>query len=155
CLILGFPSISATLVVVGVGPLSGKGPRIIVFADASVLPRLSSATGVTKPKPKSLNNASFAAKKATHKSKSGPALEPGHGKLQKNVKKPVKQEPNKGKQTVKTGAITPADEKAQLDTVPKEAMPEENKENMVNIYVDLDIYFVTGCSPGGRDERGS
>ncbi|GJR61008.1 hypothetical protein Tco_1503170 [Tanacetum coccineum] len=116
---------------------------------------LSSATGVTKPKPKSLNNASFAAKKATHKSKSGPALEPGHGKLQKNVKKPVKQEPNKGKQTVKTGAITPADEKAQLDTVPKEAMPEENKENMVNIYVDLDIYFVTGCSPGGRDERGS
>ncbi|GJS65710.1 hypothetical protein Tco_0680274 [Tanacetum coccineum] len=39
CLILGFPSISATLVVVGVGPLSGKGPRIIVFADASVLPR--------------------------------------------------------------------------------------------------------------------
>ncbi|GJU17153.1 hypothetical protein Tco_1145119 [Tanacetum coccineum] len=42
CLILGFPSISATLVVVGVGPLSGKGPRIIVFADASVLPRITS-----------------------------------------------------------------------------------------------------------------
>ncbi|GJY99590.1 hypothetical protein Tco_0517020 [Tanacetum coccineum] len=39
CLVLGFPSISVTLVVVGVGPLSGKGPRIIVFADASVLPR--------------------------------------------------------------------------------------------------------------------
>nr|GFD29599.1 hypothetical protein [Tanacetum cinerariifolium] len=67
---------------------------------------LSSATGVTKSKPKSLNNASFAAKKATQKSKSGPALEPGHGKLQKNVKKPVKQEPNKGKQTVKTGYHT-------------------------------------------------
>ncbi|GJZ29473.1 hypothetical protein Tco_0574120 [Tanacetum coccineum] len=42
CLILGFPSISATLVVVGVGPLSGKGPRIIVFADTSVLPRITS-----------------------------------------------------------------------------------------------------------------
>ncbi|GKC24578.1 putative ribonuclease H-like domain-containing protein [Tanacetum coccineum] len=39
CLVLGFPSISVTLVVVGVGPLSGKGPRIIVFADKSVLPR--------------------------------------------------------------------------------------------------------------------
>ncbi|GKA50759.1 reverse transcriptase domain-containing protein [Tanacetum coccineum] len=33
CLVPGFPSISVTLVVVGVGP------RIIVFADASVLPR--------------------------------------------------------------------------------------------------------------------
>ncbi|GJT37416.1 retrovirus-related pol polyprotein from transposon TNT 1-94 [Tanacetum coccineum] len=42
CLVPGFPSISVTLVVVGVGPLSGKGLRIIVFADASVLPRLSS-----------------------------------------------------------------------------------------------------------------
>ncbi|GJS34012.1 hypothetical protein Tco_0532394 [Tanacetum coccineum] len=42
CLVLGFPSISVTLVVVGVGPLSGKGPRIIVFADASVLPRITS-----------------------------------------------------------------------------------------------------------------
>ncbi|GKB08526.1 hypothetical protein Tco_0836838 [Tanacetum coccineum] len=42
CLVLGFPSISVTLVVVGVGPLSGKGPRIIVFADTSVLPRITS-----------------------------------------------------------------------------------------------------------------
>ncbi|GJX62715.1 ribonuclease H-like domain-containing protein [Tanacetum coccineum] len=39
CLILGFPSISVTLVVARVGPLSGKGPRVIVSADASDLPR--------------------------------------------------------------------------------------------------------------------
>nr|GFB81197.1 hypothetical protein [Tanacetum cinerariifolium] len=42
------------------------------------------------------------------------------------------------------------DTPARLDTAPKKAIPEENKENMlVNIYADLDIYFVTGCSPGG------
>ncbi|GJV53081.1 hypothetical protein Tco_1448822 [Tanacetum coccineum] len=106
---------------------------------------LSSATGVAKPKPKSLNSASSAAKEATQKSNhvsrvkapmskkpanQGPALESGHGKMQKNAKKPIKQESNKGKQAVKTEAITAADEKAQLDTVPKEAVLEENKENM-------------------------
>ncbi|GJR27098.1 plant UBX domain-containing protein 10-like protein [Tanacetum coccineum] len=32
------------MLVAGVGPLSGKGPRVIVFADASVLPRASEAT---------------------------------------------------------------------------------------------------------------
>nr|GEW79867.1 neurofilament heavy polypeptide like [Tanacetum cinerariifolium] len=104
---------------------------------------LSSATGVAKLKPKSLNSASSAAKEATQKSNpvsrikapmskkpanQGPALESGHGKMQKNAKKPIKQESNKGKQAVKAEAITPTDEKAQ--TVPKEAVLEENKENM-------------------------
>ncbi|GJU86583.1 zinc finger MYM-type protein 1-like protein [Tanacetum coccineum] len=37
CLVLGFPSISVTLVVAGVGPLSGKGPRQSCWTDADVL----------------------------------------------------------------------------------------------------------------------
>ncbi|GJV96642.1 hypothetical protein Tco_1548219 [Tanacetum coccineum] len=37
CLVLGFPSISVTLVVAGVGPLSGKGPQQSFRSDADVL----------------------------------------------------------------------------------------------------------------------
>ena len=91
---------------------------------------LSSATGVPKLKPRSLNNsASSAAKESArettqkgnpvHRIKAPinkkmanqiPALETGHAKMQKNSKKPSKQESKKEKQKVKTEVTKPADE---------------------------------------------
>ncbi|KAM0033038.1 hypothetical protein Hdeb2414_s0016g00481651 [Helianthus debilis subsp. tardiflorus] len=97
---------------------------------------LSSAAGASKLKPKSLtNSASSVAKEsvreATQKSNSvSKTKAPMIKKIEKNGKKTIKQESNKEKQKVKTDAMKPADEKAQLDTSPNEAVIEENKENM-------------------------
>ncbi|KAL8230676.1 hypothetical protein R6Q57_000454 [Mikania cordata] len=97
---------------------------------------LSSATGVSKLKPKSLNNsASSAAKEPVREiaQKNVPVSrikDPMNKKMEKNCKKTIKQEINKEKQRVKNEGMKPADEKVQLDISPKEAVIEENKENM-------------------------
>ncbi|KAJ0755008.1 hypothetical protein HanPI659440_Chr09g0353141 [Helianthus annuus] len=97
---------------------------------------LSSATGASKLKPKSLtNSASSVAKEsvreATQKSNSvSKTKAPMIKKIEKNGKKTIKQESNKEKQKVKTDPMKPADEKGQLDTSANEAVIEENKENM-------------------------
>ncbi|KAI3785708.1 hypothetical protein L1987_44832 [Smallanthus sonchifolius] len=97
---------------------------------------LSSATGVSKLKPKSLNtSASSPAKESVRETtqKSNPVSKtkaPVNKKMEKNNKKTIKQESNKEKQKVKTEGMKPADEKAQLDISPEEAVIEENKENM-------------------------
>ncbi|XP_076942998.1 uncharacterized protein LOC143613063 [Bidens hawaiensis] len=91
---------------------------------------LSSATGASKLKPKSLNNsASSAAKESvTQKSNLVPKTKSQvNKKTEKNIKKPIKQVSNKEKKIVKTAVA--ADEKAQLDVSPTEEAI-ENKENM-------------------------
>ncbi|KAM0041144.1 hypothetical protein Hdeb2414_s0011g00362841 [Helianthus debilis subsp. tardiflorus] len=97
---------------------------------------LSSATGASKLKSKSLTNsansvAKESVREATRKSNSiSKTKAPMIKKIEKNGKKTIKQESNKEKQKVKTDPMKPADEKAQLDTSPNEAVIEENKENM-------------------------
>ncbi|KAD4888937.1 hypothetical protein E3N88_21010 [Mikania micrantha] len=96
---------------------------------------VSSATGGSKLKPKSLNNsASSAAKESVREiaQKNVPVsrIKAPMNKMEKNCKKTIKQEPNKEKQRVKNEGMIPADEKVQLDISPKVAVIEENKENM-------------------------
>ncbi|KAI3726898.1 hypothetical protein L1987_66705 [Smallanthus sonchifolius] len=97
---------------------------------------LSSATGVSKLKPQTLNtSASSAAKESVRETtqKSNPVSKtkaPVNKKMEKNCKKTIKEESNKEKQKVKTEGMKPVDEKAQLDTSPEEEVIEENKENM-------------------------
>ncbi|XP_076893922.1 uncharacterized protein LOC143546056 [Bidens hawaiensis] len=92
---------------------------------------LSSATGASKLKPKSLNSASSAAKESvkevTKKSNLVSKTKAPVNKVEKVTKKIIKQESNKEKPKVKTPV---ADEKAQLDVSPTEEVIEENKENM-------------------------
>nr|XP_043617349.1 uncharacterized protein LOC122589165 [Erigeron canadensis] len=108
---------------------------------------LSSAIGNSKPKPRSMNSSASSAaktsvKEATRKSNSVSKIEApmvkiqkaatntGNNKMQKNIKKLSKQDSKKEKQMVKTEAMKPTNEEDLLDTFPKEAVLEENKENM-------------------------
>ncbi|KAI7746213.1 hypothetical protein M8C21_026153, partial [Ambrosia artemisiifolia] len=104
---------------------------------------LSSATGVSKLRPKSLSNsASSVAKESVRetaqksnsvsktKAPMNKKVEKNGKKDEKNGKKAIKQESNKEKQKVKTDPVKPLDEKAELDTSPMESVIEENKENM-------------------------
>lgn len=82
---------------------------------------LSSATGVSKLKPKSLTNSASSAakesvKEATQKSNTVSRIKaPMNKKMEKNCKKTIKQESNKEKQKVKTGGMKPADEQGKLN----------------------------------------
>ncbi|KAK9066533.1 hypothetical protein SSX86_013856 [Deinandra increscens subsp. villosa] len=104
--------------------------------DVESAQSLSSANGVSKLKPKSLtSSASSAAKESvketTQKSNLVSRVKaPMNKKMEKNSKKTIKQESNKVEQKVKNEEMKPADEKAQLDISPNEAVIEENKENM-------------------------
>ncbi|KAK1433744.1 hypothetical protein QVD17_10660 [Tagetes erecta] len=97
---------------------------------------LSSAIGVSKLKPRSINNSASSAakepvKETTQKSNTVSRVKaPMNKKTENNCKKTIKQESNKEKQKVKTEGMKLADENAQLDNSPKDEVIEENKENM-------------------------